>query len=100
MSFQIAYASPQAGYAPFYYRTAAPMRYSGYECGSYCFKSGAHWYHGPSCGLVRHHFSVHGYVGPQTYGPDAYGAQAYGPQAYGPRAYGSDAARAATIQEK
>jgi hypothetical protein len=67
VSFQVAYASPHSGYLPYYYRTAAPLVYPGYACGPHCFRASAHWYHGPACGLVLHHFSLFGFAGPGYY---------------------------------
>lgn len=86
-SFQIAYASPHSGYAPYYYRTAVPLRYSGYQCSSHCFRGGGHWYHAPSCPLVGYHFSHHGFYGPPYF---EYGYFPYppAPRRYYGRYYG------------
>lgn len=63
LSIQLAYASPDYGYLPYYYRTPVALHYPGYACTTGCLKSSSYYYHAPGCPLLLHYFSLYEYVG-------------------------------------
>lgn len=62
----------------YYYRTDSHVAYKGYQCDSACYKRSSHYYHTPSCPLVRQHFRVNRFIPPPLpYYYSPYGAEMY-----------------------
>lgn len=59
--FRVGYADHGPHYGAPYFYTGGRFHYSGYRCGSYCFRGGGGSYHYASCPLVGHHFGRHGH---------------------------------------
>ena len=81
--FRIGLAEAGPYGSSYYFEAAQPFRYSGYACGSHCYRRGRNYYHHPSCRAVNHHFNRHGYAPNHLiayYGPPV----AYPPQGYYP----------------
>jgi len=82
-NFSLGYNAPARGsshhYQPrYYYRTSSEVNYRGYQCDSSCYKRKDHYYHTPSCPLVRQHFRVFRYLPPPLpYYYSPYGAEGY-----------------------